>query len=294
MIKSMTAYGRGEVETPNQKWVVEFRSLNHRFLEMSLNLPKRLWALEDRLRKLIKGRISRGRVEMQLTWEGQGDKSLTLRLDQNLVGAVRTILQELQAAAEVPEPLRLDHYLRFTDLIVAKEGESQDLEEIWAVVSPAVIQALSVLDEMRLTEGAALAGDLTGHLKVIRQEMDRIAAQAPQLPQLWREKVTARLAELLQEASPVDETRMAQEVALMADRRDVSEELARLESHLSQFQQTLESPTPVGRKQEFLLQEMLREINTIGAKANDLTITQAVLEVKGTLERLREQVQNIE
>ncbi|MDP3182667.1 MAG: YicC/YloC family endoribonuclease [Desulfobaccales bacterium] len=294
MIKSMTAYGRGEVETPNQKWVVEFRSLNHRFLEMSLNLPKRLWGLEDRLRKLIKGRISRGRVEMQLTWEGQGDKSLTLRLDQNLVGAVRTILQELQAAAEVPEPLRLDHYLRFSDLIVAKEGESQDLEEIWAMVSPALIQALSVLDEMRLTEGAALAEDLAGHLKVIRQEMDRIAAQAPHLPQLWREKVTARLAELLQEASPVDENRLAQEVALMADRRDVSEELTRLESHLSQFQQTLESPTPVGRKQEFLLQEMLREINTIGAKAGDLTITQAVLEVKGTLERLREQVQNIE
>jgi uncharacterized protein (TIGR00255 family) len=188
----------------------------------------------------------------------------------------------------------LEHFLRFADLIVAKEGVNQDLEEIWTLVSPALTQALNVLEEMRLTEGAALAADLAGHLTVIRQAIDRIAAQAPVLPQLWREKVTARLAELLAEASPVDETRLAQEVALMADRRDVSEELIRLESHLAQFQQTLASDTPVGRKQEFLLQEMLREINTIGAKAGDLLITQAVLEVKGVLERLREQVQNIE
>jgi len=294
MIKSMTAYGRGEVETPNQKWLVEFRSLNHRFLELSLNLPKRLWALEDRLRKLIKSKISRGRVEMQLTWEGQGDRSLTLKLDQNLVGQVQGILKELKAAGDLEEPLRLDHWLRFTDLIVAKEGESQDLEEIWNLVSPAVVQALSVLEEMRLAEGAALTADLAGHLQVIRQEIDRIAAQAPILPQLWREKVTARLGEMLSEATPVDETRLAQEVAIMADRRDVSEELTRLESHLAQFHQTLTSQTPVGRKQEFLLQEMLREINTIGAKTGDLLITQAVLEVKGSLERLREQVQNIE
>jgi len=294
MLKSMTAYGRGELETPDQKWVVELRSVNHRFLELSLNLPKRLWALEDRLRKLIKSRLSRGRVEMQLTWESLGDKSLTLRLDQNLVREVRAILQELQAAGDTQEPLRLDHFLRFSDLLVAKEAQTQDLEEIWETVFPAVAQALEVLEGMRLTEGEALASDLAGHLEVIRRELDRITAQAALLPQLWRERVTTRLAELLQEPIPVDESRLAQEVALMAERRDLSEELARLESHVSQFQQSLESQEPVGRKLEFLLQEMLREINTVGAKAGDLLISQAVLEVKGVLERLREQVQNIE
>ncbi len=294
MIKSMTAYGRGEVETPEQKWVVELRSLNHRFLELSLNLPKRLWALEDRVRKLIRSRISRGRVEMQLTWESQGDSSLTLRLDKALVGEARAILQELQTASDLEEPLRLDHFLHLSDLIISKERDTLDLEETWGIVSQAVGQALDLLEGMRLTEGAALAADLAGHLAVIRQEMERIAAQAPALPQLWREKVTARLAELFKEALPVDESRLAQEVALMAERRDVSEELARLESHVSQFQQTLEAQGPVGRKQEFLLQEMLREINTIGAKAGDLLISQAVLEIKGVLERLREQVQNIE
>jgi uncharacterized protein (TIGR00255 family) len=296
MIKSMTAYGRGEVETPGQKWVVEMRSLNHRFLELSLNLPKRLWTLEDRFRKLVKSRINRGRVEMQLSWEFLGEKSLALRLDDDLVAGVRHLLEELRVAGEVHEPLQMQHLLHFSDLYLVKEQESRelDLEETWVAASQAVSQALDLLEGMRLTEGAALAADLAVILKTIRQEVDRIAAQAPLLPQLWREKVTARLTELFPEGAPLDETRLAQEVALMADRRDLAEEMARLESHLSQFHQTLESETPVGRKQEFLLQEMLREANTIGSKAGDLTITQAVLEIKGALERLREQVQNIE
>jgi uncharacterized protein (TIGR00255 family) len=292
----MTAYGRGEVETPSQKWTVELRSVNHRFLELSLNLPKRYWALEDRFRKLIKGRIARGRVEMQLSWETVGEKPFTLKLDGSLVHGLRTLLQELQAAGGVQEPLHLEHFLHFADLIIAREKENQEaeLEETWEAVSRAATLALDRLEEMRLTEGAALARDLAGNLELIQQEFNRIAAQAPLLPQLWREKVTARLAELFPEGAPVEETRLAQEVALMAERRDLAEELARLDSHLAQFRQTLESAEPVGRKQEFLLQEMLRETNTIGSKAGDLTISQAVLDIKGALERLREQVQNIE
>jgi uncharacterized protein (TIGR00255 family) len=292
----MTAYGRGEVETPSQKWVVELKSVNHRFLELALNLPRRLWALEDRFRKLIKSRVTRGRVDMQISWELFGDQALTLRLNEGLVANVQTVLEQLRLAGNAPESLRLEHYLHFSDLIVAKEQANQDLEgeEIWETVSQAVNQALDLLEEMRLTEGAALAADLAGHLTDIRREISDIAAQAPRLPQLWRERVTTRLAELFPEGSPVDETRLAQEVALMAERRDVAEELARLESHLNQFQQTLASQGPVGRKLEFLLQEMLREVNTIGSKSGDLAISQAVLAIKGSLERLREQVQNIE
>jgi uncharacterized protein (TIGR00255 family) len=295
MIKSMTAYGRGEAEGPNLKWVVELRTVNHRFLELSLNLPKRLWALEDRFRKFIKSRINRGRVDMQLSWEYLGERPTTLKLDQGAAAETRLVLLELQAAAGLEEPLTLAHFLPFSDLLISKEREPQeDPEATWALVSGAVDQALSALDEMRLTEGAALAADLAGHLEMIRSEMGRIAAQAPLLPQMWRERALARLAELFPEGPPVDETRLAQEVALMADRRDLSEELARLDSHLTQFQETLAAQGMVGRKQEFLLQEMLREANTIGSKAGDLTISQAVLEIKGALERLREQVQNIE
>jgi uncharacterized protein (TIGR00255 family) len=296
LIRSMTAYGRGEVETPDQKWVVELRSLNHRFLELALNLPRRLWPLEDRFRKLIKSRVARGRLEMQLSWEFLGESPLTLRLDEALVAGVQTVLERLRLASGTPESLKLEHYLHFADLIVVKEQANQELEmeATWEIVSQALTQALDLLEEMRLTEGQVLGADLAEHLADIRRELSRIADQAPLLPQLWRDKVANRLAELFPEGSPADETRLAQEVALMAERRDVAEELARLESHLSQFQQTLESQGPVGRKQEFLLQEMLRETNTIGAKGGDLAITQAVLAIKGSLERLREQVQNIE
>ncbi|PIU53199.1 MAG: YicC family protein [Deltaproteobacteria bacterium CG07_land_8_20_14_0_80_60_11] len=296
MIKSMTAYGRGEVETPLQKWVVELKSVNHRFLELALNLPRRLWALEDRFRKLIKSRVARGRVDMQLSWESLEAKPMTLRLDKAVVAGVRDVLEQLRLAGSTPESLKLEHFLHFSDLLVAKEQANQDLEleAAWETVSQAVNQALDRLEEMRTTEGAALAADLAGRLEDIRREVSRIVEQAPRLPELWREKVAARLAELFPEGSPVDETRLAQEVALMAERRDVAEELARLDSHLAQFQQTLVSPEPVGRKQEFLLQEMLREVNTIGSKSADLSISQAVLEIKGSLERLREQVQNIE
>jgi len=296
LIKSMTAYGRGEVETSSFKWVVELKSVNHRFLDLSLNLPRRLWALEDRFRKLIKARLNRGRVDMQLSWESLNDKSLTLKLDKTLVAEVRGVLEEIRQIGGTPESLRMEHFLHFSDLLVAKEQTNQDLEKeaTWETVSQAVTQALDLLEEMRINEGAALAADLAANLEDIRGEVGRIGLQAPLLPQLWRERVTARLAELFPEGAPVDETRLAQEVALMAERRDLAEELARLESHLTQFQRTLTSDAPVGRKQEFLLQEMLREANTIGSKAGDLMIAQAVLEIKGSLERLREQVQNIE
>ena len=296
MIKSMTAYGRGEVETPLQKWGVELKSVNHRFLELALNLPRRLWALEDRFRKLIKSRVARGRVDMQLSWENLEDKSVTLRLDKAMVAGVRDVLEQIRQTGNTPETLKLDHFLHFSDLLVAKEQANQDLEmeATWETVSQAVNQALDRLEEMRLAEGAALAADLAGHLNDIRREISRINEQAPRLPELWREKVAHRLAELFPEGIPVDETRLAQEVALMAERRDVAEELARLDSHLAQFQETLASQGPVGRKQEFLVQEMLREVNTIGSKSGDLGISQAVLEIKGFLERLREQVQNIE
>ena len=293
MIRSMTAYGRGEAEGPSQKWVVEFRSLNHRFLELSLNLPKRLWGLEDRLRKLIKGRIPRGRVELQLTWESTGEKALTLKVDQTLARQTAAMLEEVRAAGGLMEPLHLEDLLHFSDLFLIKETQELALEETWETVARAVSGALEDLDQMRLTEGQALAADLAKSLAAIGTELERIRGQAPLLPRLWREKLSARLAELEGETG-VDEARLAQEVILLAERRDLSEELARLESHLAQFEETLAARGPVGRKQEFLVQEMLREANTIGSKAGDLLVTQAVLEIKGYLERLREQVQNIE
>lgn len=294
MIKSMTGYGRGEVEAEGLKWVVELKTVNHRFLEVSPSLPRHLWALEDRIRKLVKNRLARGRVDVQLSWEGRAERPLSLSLDPDMTVQIRSLLTDLARALPEPEPVRLDHLLHFADLIVGKERQTQDLEETWQAISQALAQALEALEVMRGNEGAALAEELLGHLDLMSQEVQRIKAQADLVPGLWQEKLKVRLEELLAETAPVDEGRLAQEVAFLAERRDIREELTRLESHVAQFQEALAVPGPVGRKLEFLLQEMLREANTIGVKAGDLDIAQAVVAVKGLLERLREQVQNIE
>ncbi|MDI6852559.1 MAG: YicC/YloC family endoribonuclease [Deltaproteobacteria bacterium] len=293
----MTGYGRGEAESPAQKWIVELRTLNHRFLDLSLNLPKHLWALEDRFRKTIKSRLQRGRLEMQLSWESKPEFAFSLKLDPSLVNETRKMLTELTAAAALEEPLRLEHYLRFADFFITKEREIPEIEEVWGFLAQALSQALDVVDQMRINEGAALAAEMRKYVKDIEQTVARVKVQAETLPLQWQDKIKARTAEILAETGGVDETRLAQEVAFLAERRDITEELTRLESHLVQFWENLQNGEelgPVGRKLEFLLQEMLREVNTIGAKANDLVIAQAVVEVKGCLERLREQVQNIE
>ncbi|MFW6122848.1 MAG: YicC/YloC family endoribonuclease [Thermodesulfobacteriota bacterium] len=294
MIKSMTGYGRGEVEEGGLKWVVELKSVNHRFLEVSPSLPRHLWALEDRIRKLVKSRLARGRVDMQLSWEGRAERPLTVRLDDAMTTQVKNLLTSLAEILPEPEPVRLTHLLHFADLIVARERQTQDVEEIWQAVSRALAQALEALEVMRGNEGAALAEETQGHLDQVSRDLMRIKTQAELVPGLWQEKLQARLEELLAETAPVDEGRLIQEIAFLAERRDIQEELARLESHVAQFQETLEGPSPMGRKLEFLLQEMLRETNTIGVKAGDLDISQAVVAIKGLLERLREQVQNIE
>lgn len=297
MIKSMTGYGRGEAEAPAQKWIVELRTLNHRFLDLSLNLPKHLWALENRFRKLIKSRLVRGRVEMQLSWETKPEAAFSLKLEPGLVGETQKMLRQLAATAELEEPLRLDHFLRFADFFISKEREAPELEQVWEFLSQALNQSLDILEQMRMKEGAALAAEMQTYTVEMARILERIKGQAEALPGLWLEKVRARMDEILAETGGVDEARLAQELAFLAERRDIKEELTRLESHLTQYHDTLkgvENSGPIGRKLEFLLQEMLREVNTIGSKANDLAIAQAVVEMKGFLERLREQVQNIE
>jgi len=290
----MTGYGRGEAEEGGLKWVAEVRSVNHRFLEVSANLPRHLWALEDRVRKLIKARVARGKVEVQLTWEGRPDRPMALRLDPILTTQVLELLNRLQEELPEPEPVRLEHLLCFADLLVSKEKPEQEVEEVWQAVSRALGQALDGLEKMRSLEGAALAEEIGRHMELVRQEMERITALADLLPGLWRQKLRARLAELKEEVPPLEEGRLAQEVALLAERRDIREELARLKSHVAQFQEAMAGPGPIGRKLEFLLQEMFREANTMGVKAGNLDVAQSVLAIKGLLERLREQVQNVE
>jgi uncharacterized protein (TIGR00255 family) len=293
-MKSMTAFGRGEAEGAGCRLVVELRTLNHRFLDFHLRLPRTLLSLEDRFRKLIAGRIARGRVEATVTLTYLGPSPRSLVADVHLLQEAAAILSELQEVFALPEPWGWEQLLRFPEVIAVQEKAPGDEEALWSVLAAAGTMALEVVEAMRRREGDFLRGELLTLLQRVAEQVEAIDLRASTVPQAYRDKLQARLAQLLPSTAPLDPQRLAQEVALLADRADITEELARLRSHLEQFQQAMTAAGPSGRKLDFILQEMNREINTIGSKATEADISQAVIAVKTDLERLREQVQNIE
>jgi uncharacterized protein (TIGR00255 family) len=290
----MTAFGRGEAEGSGCKISVELRTLNHRFLDLHLRMPRSLMGLEDRLRQLISTHIARGRVELSISLEYIGQKPRPLVVDQALLQDASAILTAIQEEWHLPEPWGWDQLLHFPEVISLQETLPADDEALWSVLGPATRQALDLVDGMRRREGEHLQAELVRLLQRVADQVEIIAKRAAMIPQSYRDKVTARLAQLLPETNPVDPQRLAQEVALLADRADITEELARLDSHLKQFHLTLAAKTPLGRKLDFVIQEMNREVNTIGSKSTDVAMSQAVIEIKSDLERVREQVQNLE
>ena len=293
-MKSMTAFGRGEAEDSGCKMSVELRTLNHRFLDLHLRMPRSLMGLEERLRQLISARIARGRVEISISLEYTGQRPRALVADQALLKDAAAILTSIQEEWSLPEPWGWDQLLHFPEVIAVQESSPTDDEALWAVLGPAVQQALEVVDGMRRREGEFLRVELLALLQRVSEQVEVIAQRSLAVPQAYREKLASRLAQLLPEANPVDPQRLAQEVALLADRADITEELARLRSHLEQVKATLGAKTPIGRKLDFVIQEMNREVNTIGSKSAEVGTSQAVIEIKSELERVREQVQNLE
>lgn len=293
-MKSMTAFGRGEAEGDGLKIAVELRTLNHRFLDFHFRMPRSLMGLEERLRKLIAAHIARGRVELSVSLEYTGQSPRTLVVDQVLLRDAAAILMAVQKEFGLGEPWGWPQLLGFPEVITIKETSPADAEALWGVASLAAQQALDVVEDMRRREGAYLRTELSGLLQKVIDQVQDIAQRAALVPQLYRDKLSARLAQLLPAGTPVDPQRLAQEVALLADRADVTEELSRLGSHVEQFRLNLTAAKPIGRKLDFVIQEMNREINTIGSKATEFSISQAVIEIKSDLERLREQIQNLE
>ena len=293
-MKSMTAFGRGEAESSGCKMSVELRTLNHRFLDLHLRMPRSLMGLEERLRQLVSAHIIRGRVEISVSLEYTGQRPRTLVADQALLKDAAAILTSIQEDWALPEPWGWDQLLHFPDVVTVQEASPTEDEALWEVLRPAVQQALEVIEGMRGREGEFLGHELSALLQRVSEQVELISQQALAVPQAYREKLTSRLAQLLPETNPVDPQRLAQEVALLADRADITEELARLRSHLEQFKATLGAKTSIGRKLDFVIQEMNREVNTIGSKSAEIGISQAVIEIKSELERVREQVQNLE
>lgn len=292
MVKSMTGFGRGENTGEYKQVTVEIKSVNHRYSEIWVKLPRHYSLLEETVRKYLLSHISRGRLEVYIKLDETGEKERQVQVDKELALAYHRALKELAVLTGTSADVNVIQIAQLPDVLKIEELQ-ETLDDVWKDILPALEQAIRVLIEMRQQEGEKLKADLEERLEYLHLLHARIEEKSPLVVGHYREKLQTRLREML-EAGQVDENRIALEVALFADRSSISEELVRLSSHLQQFEQILRENNPIGRKLDFLLQEMNREVNTIGSKANDLDITQYVVEMKSELEKLREQVQNIE
>lgn len=289
----MTGYGRAEGETPLGHLVVEIKSVNHRFLDPRIRLPRQLSFLEPQFLNYLKNCISRGRVEITLNLTAGeaavAEPSLNIPLARLYLNAA----EKAADALEIPNSVGLEFLLRMPEVLSIADV-STDPEAAWEAVRPIIDQAIRSLGEMRAREGASLAEDFRKTLSSLEQYRQKLEELKSTVVEDYRDRLQTRLKGLLVDNGGLDPIRLHQEVALFADRSDVSEELARLDSHFKQFDEIISVPEPVGRRLDFLLQEMFREVNTIGSKANHLEVTQTVLQMKNLVERLREQAQNVE
>lgn len=293
MVRSMTGYGRGEAGNEAKGFTVEIRSVNHRFCEVVTRMPKSYAALEDRVRKAIQEKVSRGRLDVFITAENfAGGRNRAVSVDKELARAYFNALQELKSATGAAGDISVTDLSRLPD-VLSLEEKDEDLEEIWAVMLSAVQQATEHLVAMREQEGRRLAEDILHRIDKIEQMNNQIAERAPLVVEDYRERMRQRIQELLGDIE-IDENRLASEVAFFADRGNITEEIVRLRSHFKQVRETMKVPEPVGRKLDFLVQELNREVNTIGSKANDTQISTQVIAAKSEIEKIREQVQNIE
>ncbi len=292
MLKSMTGFGRGEGDTALGKVVVESRSVNHRYCDINVKLPKRLILFENRIKEIIRSQLSRGRVDVSLRLDSAGEEKVHLSVDLDLAEQYYRVLHDLKKRLRLEDEITLNLLAGAKDLITAKE-ELGDIEPYWQEVLPILRQSLKNMDDMKRLEGESLTKDLQQRLVHITEQLQMIKQQFPLRLKAFLARLQDRLRSLL-EGMETDPSRFQQEVAFLAERTDITEEIVRAESHLVQFRSLLEGNEPVGRKMDFLLQEIHREVNTVSAKANDAEISQRVVEIKSELEKIREQVQNVE
>lgn len=293
MIRSMTGYGRSQQTLHGRDITVEVRSVNHRYFEYSSRIPRSCSYLDDRLKKLVQGAASRGKVDVGLTVNTVEGSSAQVAINHTLAREYLDALRGLGAdLGMVCDDITLSTLSRFSDIFVVTRAE-EDEEELWADVQAVATLAIANFVEMRRMEGDSLKEDILGRLAFIESCVTTIEERSPQTVAEYRARLTAKLAEILQ-STTLDEGRIITEVAILGEKLAVDEETVRLRSHIAQFRAILNLPEAVGRKLDFLMQEMNREINTIGSKAQDVAIAMVVVDVKSELEKIREQIQNIE
>lgn len=287
----MTGFGRSKKESQSYSVTVEIRSVNHRFSEFVIRMPRQLLKIEDKLKKKMAEQIKRGRVEVFVTIEGSGAFHRSIQVDWDLLDQYYQYIEQIQQRYQLNDFISLSNLLNREEFVSIEE-ESDRNEELEQLVTSAVEEAVEQVIEMRKIEGEALKRDLEAQLQRLGTIVFKVSEFAPTVVQQYQERLEKKFQEFFQ--GEIDQNRILTEVGIFADKADINEELKRLESHLQQFQQTLKEQETVGRKLDFLVQEMNREVNTIGAKANHSSIAQQVVEMKSLLEKMKEQVQNIE
>lgn len=292
MILSMTGFGHGEEERDQKKIVVDIRSVNGKFLEQTIKMPRTFLALEDTIRKAVSKHISRGNVDIFVNYFDALSSDTKIVINTALASKIFEEANKLSDELVIQSDMTGKDLLKFPDVLSVEKGEV-DIKEIESLLVVALEIALENFDIMRRNEGAELERDLLGNLSNIESNMNRIKELAPSVASEYAQKLRCRIEELLG-AIPIDETKFASEVAFFADRSDINEEIVRMFSHIKQFKEITASQTPSGKQFEFLIQEFTRETNTIGSKANSIDLTNLVLFQKNEIEKLKEQIRNVE
>lgn len=293
MIKSMTAYGRGEYESGDTLFTAEIKSLNNRYRDIILRIPKNLQPLEKELKAIVGSRIKRGRVEVSIQTQNTGEETpYALELNVPLVNAYFKIFNQLGEQFGLDKKIQIESLCQMSDVILFRPQEA-DMEKVEPGFHEVLSQALDSLDTMRIKEGEAIEADFLKRLELLDRYVSEVEKRAPDLVEQYRSRLKDKICRMLEDVA-IDESRLAQEAAFLAERSDITEEIVRIRSHLKQFHGYLSMDEALGRRLDFLIQEINREVNTLGTKASDPSISRVVVEMKAELEKLREQVQNVE
>ncbi|MBE6838237.1 MAG: YicC family protein [Ruminococcus sp.] len=292
MIKSMTGYGRGQINTNGRDILVEIRSVNNRYYDFNAKFPRVYGYLEEKLKSFLQGSISRGKVEVAVSIFNNENKEQEIEVNREVAKGYIKALRDVNTELGLDDDLTLSGVARFPDVFnVKKVIEDEDF--IWSMVKEAAEIAVEKFVSMRETEGQKMKDDICSRLDYILELVSKVEEQSPKTTENYRNKLYAKMKDILGDKN-IDESRILMEAAIFSEKIAVDEETVRLRSHISQFKELLESAEPIGRKLDFLVQEMNREANTTGSKAQDIEVTRIVVDIKSEIEKIREQIQNIE
>ncbi len=292
MLKSMTGYGRSKLQLDGKEYTIEIKSVNHRFIDVNVKIPRGISYLEDKIKKLVINSISRGKIDVTITYSNIGTSTEIANINEELASKYIKQLKKIASDNNLSTEISVSDILRLPDILISA-NQNVDEDKIWEIFEEKINEAIFTFDNMRTIEGKKLSEDILSRINIITNYLNEISEKSTGLVDKYIVKLKTRLQEIMKD-DIIDQNRLAQEAVIYSDKCSIEEEITRLNSHIVQFKNMINEADSRGKKIDFLLQEMNREINTIGSKANCLEITKMVVEIKTELENIREQIQNIE